>query len=249
MTLAVVTGASSGIGLEMARICVAEGDDLIMIANEPEIHTAAGELRAEGIHADQATAEGCATILDAIGGREVDLLFLNAGTSLVGTVQQQEMEEIERIIQTNILGTVRLAHPLCRRMVARGSGRILITGSIMGYMAGSWQTVYAGTKAFLNTFAVALGHELQDTGVSVTCLMPGATETSFFTRAGLDDTAIGKMKKDDPAMVARAGYDAMIAGRAQITPTLKNKLQGAASEVMPAPLVAGLSERMFKPRD
>lgn len=247
MTLALVTGASSGIGLELARICQVKGHDLLLVADEPAIHDTG--LIAQTIEADLATPEGAAKVLDAIGGREVDILFLNAGTSMGGALLEQDLRTAEHIVHTNIFGTLRLLHPIARQMVARGQGRIMITGSIMGYMPGSWQAIYAATKAFLNSLSVAMTHELKDTGVTLTCLMPGATETRFFERADMLDTAAGQMKKDDPAMVARAGYDATIAGQAQITPGTLNKLQATAAEVMPAGLVAGLAERMFKPKD
>lgn len=247
MTFALVTGASSGIGLELARICAAEGHDLLLVANEPAIHTTG--LSAETVEADLSTAEGAAAVLSAIGTREVDLLFLNAGSGSGGTVLEQDLPTIEHTIQTNIFGTLRLLHPLATRMVARGEGRIMITGSIIGFMPGSWQAIYAATKAFLNSLSVALDHELKDTGVTVTCLMPGATETRFFERAGMLDTPVGKAKKDDPAKVARAGYDATLAGQAQITPGVHNKLQATAAEVLPAGFVATLSERLSKPQD
>ena len=247
MTFALITGASSGIGLELARICAAEGHDLLLVANEPAIH--ATGLTAETVEADLSTAEGAAAVLAAIGQREVDLLFLNAGSGAGGTVLEQDLPTIEHIVHTNIFGTLRLLHPLARRMVARGEGRIMITGSIIGFMPGSWQAVYAATKAFLNSLSVALDHELKDTGVTVTCLQPGATETKFFERAGMLDTPVGQARKDDPAKVARAGYDAMLSGKPQMTPGVHNKVQATAAEVLPAGIVAGLSERMSKPKE
>ncbi|MDB6453008.1 SDR family NAD(P)-dependent oxidoreductase [Falsirhodobacter sp. 20TX0035] len=247
MTLALVTGASSGIGLELARLCEAEGFDLVIVANEPAIHSTG--LAAQAVEADLATPEGCAAVLAALADREVDLLFLNAGTGLVGSVLEQDLPGIERIVNTNVLGTLRLLHPLARRMVARNAGRILVTGSIVGYMPGSWQAIYSASKAFLNSLCGAMADEMKGTDVTITCLMPGATETRFFERAGMQDTPVAKIKKDDPADVARAGFDAMLAGKAQMTPGLLNKAQGAAAEVLPAGLVAGLSAKMFKPKE
>lgn len=250
MTLALVTGASTGIGLELARIARADGHQTIMVADEPAIHQAAAGLDAEAVEADLATPDGVASVLAHLGGREVDLLMLNAGTGLGHAFLDQDPQRIDHVVMTNILGVLRLAHPLGRRMQARGQGRILITGSIAGFMPGTFQAIYNASKAFLNNFALGWNEELKDTGVTVTCLMPGPTDTAFFERAGLLDTPIGQMKnKDDPAMVARAGYDAMMAGQAQMTPGLKNKMQATLAEVLPAGLVAKAHRRMAKPED
>lgn len=250
MTLALVTGASTGIGLELARIARADGHQTIMVADEPAIHQAAAGLGAEAVEADLATSEGVASVLAHLGGREVELLMLNAGTGLGHAFLDQDPQRIDHVVMTNILGVLRLAHPLGRRMQARGQGRILITGSIAGFMPGTFQAIYNASKAFLNNFALGWNEELKDTGVTVTCLMPGPTDTAFFERAGLLDTPLGQMKnKDDPAMVARAGYDAMMAGQAQMTPGLKNKMQATLAEVLPAGLVAKAHRRMAKPED
>ncbi len=250
MTLALVTGASTAIGLELARIARADGHHTIMVADEPAIHQAAAGLGAEAVEADLATSEGVASVLAHLGGREVELLMLNAGTGLGHAFLDQDPQRIDHVVMTNILGVLRLAHPLGRRMQARGQGRILITGSIAGFMPGTFQAIYNASKAFLNNFALGWNEELKDTGVTVTCLMPGPTDTAFFERAGLLDTPIGQMKnKDDPAMVARAGYDAMMAGQAQMTPGLKNKMQATLAEVLPAGLVAKAHRRMAKPED
>ena len=249
MTLALVTGASTGIGLELARIARADGHQTIMVADEPAIHQAAAGLGAEAVEADLATSEGVASVLAHLGGREVDLLMLNAGTGLGHAFLDQDPQRIDHVVMTNILGVLRLAHPLGRRMQARGQGRILITGSIAGFMPGTFQAIYNASKAFLNNFALGWNEELKDTGVTVTCLMPGPTDTAFFERAGLLDTPLGQMRnKDDPAMVARAGYDAMMAGQAQMTPGLKNKMQATLAEVLPAGLVAKAHRRMAKPQ-
>jgi short-subunit dehydrogenase len=250
MTLALITGASSGIGLELARIARADGHQTIVVANEPAIHTAAADLGAEAVEADLATPEGIAAVLTHLGGRDVDLLMLNAGTGMGHSFLDQDPAGIDHVVLTNVLGVLRLAHPIGRRMRARGEGHILITGSIAGFMPGTFQAIYNASKAFLNNFALALNEELKDTGVSVTCLMPGITDTAFFERAGLLDTALGQMKnKDDPEMVARAGYDAMLAGRAQMTPGLKNKAQAAMAEILPAGMVAKAHRQMAKPQD
>mgnify|MGYP002717596741 CR=1 FL=1 len=249
MSLAIVTGASSGIGFELARIARADGHQTIVIANEPAIHQAAAELGAEAVEADLATSQGIAAVLTHLGGREVDLLMLNAGTGMGHAFLDQDLPGIEHVVMTNVMGVLRLAHPLGRRMRDRGQGHILITGSIAGFMPGTFQAIYNASKAFLNNFALALNEELKDTGVTVTCLMPGITDTAFFERAGLLDTPLGQMKKADPADVARAGYDAMLAGQAQMTPGLLNKAQAAMAEILPAGLVAKAHRQMAKPED
>ncbi|SNR51050.1 SDR family NAD(P)-dependent oxidoreductase [Paracoccus sediminis] len=250
MTLALVTGASSGIGLELARIARADGHEVIAVANEPAIHQAASDLGAEAIQADLATTDGIQAVLTQVAGREVDLLMLNAGTGLGHGFLDQDPDAIDHVVMTNILGVLRLAHPLGRRMRDRGQGRILITGSIAGFMPGTYQAIYNASKAFLNNFALGWNEELKGTGVTVTCLMPGLTDTAFFERAGLLDTHFGQMKnKDDPAIVARSGYDALLAGRAQMTPGLRNKAQATLAEILPAGLVAKAHRQMAKPED
>jgi uncharacterized protein len=250
--LAVVTGASSGIGLELARECAKNDFDLIIAANEPEIDAAANELRREGgtveaVQADLATIEGVDKLHGAIEGRKVDALLANAGRGLGKAFLDQEFDDARFVIDTNITGTVYLVHKVGREMLAYDDGRILITGSIAGFMPGSYQAVYNGTKAFLDSFSYALREELKDTGVSVTCLMPGATETAFFERADMLDTKVGSEKKDDPAKVAKDGFKAMMSGEAGIVSGMHNKLTAAAAHVMPAERLAKKHSAMAAP--
>jgi short-subunit dehydrogenase len=192
---AIVTGASSGIGLELAVICAQEGFDLLVAADRPEIHAAAEQLRS-----------------------------LGAAVTVVYLVQL-----------------------VSRTMRSRGQGRILLTGSIAGFMPGTYQAVYNGTKAFIDSFCFALRAELRDTGVTVTCLMPGATETDFFERADMLDTKVGQSKKDDPADVARLGFDAMMRGDGDVVSGWKNKLQSAIATVTPAGVLAEQHRRLAEP--
>ena len=148
------------------------------------------------------------------------------------------VDDIRHVIDTNITGTLYLAQLVGRGMRDRGQGRILFTGSIAGFMPGTFQAVYNGTKAFVDSFSFALRAELKDSGVTVTCLMPGATETDFFERADMTDTKVGASKKDDPADVARVGFDAMMRGDGDIVSGWKNKLQSAVANVTPAALLA-----------
>ncbi len=186
--LAMITGASSGIGGEIATLAAADGYDLILAADEPCVDAAAG-LRAEGIEiqcvvADLATAAGVEKLLACASGRAVDVLVANAGHGLGRGFLDQDAEQWRHVIDTNITGTLLLLQPVLKQMVARGEGRVLITGSIAGHLAGSFQAVYNGTKAFIDSFAAAIGNELQDTGVTITCLKPGATDTNFFRARG-----------------------------------------------------------------
>jgi short-subunit dehydrogenase len=154
---------------------------------------------------------------------------------------------VRYVIDTNVMGTVYLIQKVGREMRARGQGRILITGSIAGFIPGTYQAVYNGTKAFLDSFSFALRAELKDSGVTVTCLMPGATETDFFERADMLDTKVGAAKKDDPADVAKTGFDAMIAGEGDVVSGWQNKLQSAIANVMPAGMLAEQHRKMAEP--
>ncbi len=250
--LAAVTGASTGIGYELAKCCAVNGYDLLIAADEERIHQAAHELRATGaaveaLETDLATTDGVNRFYAAAHGRSIDALLANAGRGLGHGFLDQAFDEIRRVIDTNVTGTLQLLHMVGRDMRARRHGRILITGSIAGYMPGTFQAVYNGTKALLDSFAAALREELSDTGVTVTCLMPGPTDTEFFARAGLEDTKLGVEEKDDPATVARVGFEAMVEGEADVITGWKNKLQVAAASVMPAGRLARQHRKQAEP--
>jgi short-subunit dehydrogenase len=250
--LALVTGASSGIGLELARCCSENGFDLVIGADEPQIREAASELRASGgrvdaVEADLATAEGVDRLLAATNGRAVDALLANAGRGLGDAFLDQKFDRIRRVIDTNVTGTLYLIHKVGRAMRERGSGRILITGSIAGFLPGTYQAVYNGTKALLDSFAFALRAELKDSGVTVTCLMPGATETDFFERADMLDTKVGTQKKQAPAEVARLGFDAMMKGEGDVVTGWTNKLRAAIAHIMPSGALAEMHRREAGP--
>lgn len=249
---AVVTGASSGIGRELALCCVEHGFDLLVVADEPEIHAAADAFRILGssvasIEADLATLEGVDHLYNATGGRPVDALLANAGHGLGRAFLDQDFDDARHVIDTNITGTIYLLQKIGRDMRARNAGRILITGSIAGFMPGSFQAVYNGTKAFLNSFSFALRNELKDTEITVTCLMPGATETCFFERADMLDTKVGQAEKDDPKDVAREGFDAMMRGTADVVTGWKNKIQSAVANVTPAGVLAEEHRKKAEP--
>jgi short-subunit dehydrogenase len=249
---AIVTGASTGIGFELARRCASEGYDLLIAADEPGIETAAVSLRmggaeVEAVQADLATTEGVDRLYAAVKGRQVDILMANAGRGLGHAFLDQDFGKARRVVDTNITGTIYLIHRIGNDMRRRNSGKILITGSIAGFIPGSFQAVYNGTKAFLNSFSFALREELKDTRVTVTCLMPGATDTEFFRRAEMMDTAVGTADKDAAADVANVGFDAMIKGEGDVVAGFKNKVQSAAANVTPAGVLASQHRKMAEP--
>ena len=249
--LAVVTGASSGIGYELAKLCAENGFDLVVAADRP-LEEAAQTFRGLGaqvsaVETDLATVEGVDELYAAIGGRPVDALLANAGHGLGRGFLDQDFEEVRHVIDTNITGTVYLIQKVGRDMRARNKGRILITGSIAGFMPGSFQAVYNGTKAFIDSFSFALRNELKETEITVTCLMPGATETEFFERADMLDTKVGRQEKDDPAGVARDGFDAMMAGEGDVVSGWQNKLQTTLANVTPAGVLAEQHRKLAEP--
>lgn len=251
--LAIVTGASSGIGYELAMLCAESGFDLIVAADQPDIHTAAVTFRAQGVEVtavedDLATEAGVDRLYAATKGRKIDYLLANAGHGLGRAFLDQDFEEIRHVIDTNVTGTVYLIQLIARGMRAAGQGRILITGSIAGFIPGTYQAVYNGTKAFIDSFSFALRAELKESGVTVTCLMPGATDTEFFERADMLDTKVGQdPNKSDPADVAKDGFDAMMAGHGDVVSGWKNKLQTTMASVTPAGILAEQHRRMAEP--
>ena len=250
--LAIVTGASSGIGYELARQCVNHGYDLIVASDEPAIHTVADRLGIAGayvtsLEVDLATQAGVDELYAATSGRDVELLLANAGHGLGHGFLDQRFEDVRHVIDTNITGTIYLIQLVGRGMRASRRGRILITGSIAGFMPGTFQAVYNGTKAFIDSFSFALRSELKDSGVTVTCLMPGATETEFFERADMLDTRIGQSEKDDPEDVAKIGFEAMMRGDGDVVSGWKNKLQSAVANITPAGVLAERHRKQAEP--
>src|SRR3954454_24670404 len=250
--LAIVTGASAGIGYELAKVCAQNGFDLLVAADQPKIAQAAQEFRtlgveAEAVQADLATLEGVDKLYAAAQGRPVDALLANAGHGLGKAFLDQNFDDVRHVINTNITGTIYLVQKVGRDMRPRGKGRILITGSVAGFIPGSFQAVYNGTKAFIDSFSFALRNELKDTEVTVTCLMPGPTDTEFFERADMLDTNVGAGKKDDPADVAKTGFDAMMRGDGDIVAGMKNKIQSAIANVTPSGMLAEQHRKMAQP--
>lgn len=250
--LAVVTGASTGIGYELAMCCARAGYHLIVAADEDRINAVQHDFSTLGhdvkaVQADLSTMEGVEQLYAAIGGCRVDALLANAGRGLGKGFLDQSFDDIVHVVNTNVVGTLYLLHKVAGDMRQHGRGRILITGSIAGFIPGTYQAVYNASKAFLDSFSFALRAELKDTGITVTCLMPGATETDFFERADLLDTKIGSSKKDDPADVAKVGFDAMLNGEGDVVSGWHNKLQSAIANITPASLLAELHRRSAAP--
>jgi short-subunit dehydrogenase len=252
--LAIVTGASTGIGFELATIAAKQGYDLIVVANEALIQSAAADFstfgtQVESVETDLSTIEGVDRMLAAANGRRVDLLVANAGTGTGGAFLEQDVPTWRHAVDTNVTGTVYLIQKVLVEMVARDDGKILVTGSIAGYIPGSFNAIYNATKAFIDNFTEALRNEIQESkGVTLTTLMPGPTDTEFFARAGMLDTPVGKDEhKADPAKVAQDGWDALMAGKGHIVSGLMNKVQVLGAGVVPQSVLAERHRKMAEP--
>ena len=253
--LALVTGASSGIGRELAHQFVAHGFDVLVTAEDAGIESSAEELRRQGaqvhcVQSDLATPEGVDAVHRAVKalGRPVAAAALNAGAGVAGPFVQTSLEEDLRLVGLNVASTVHLAKLLLRDMVARDEGKVLVTASIAATMPGPFNATYSASKAFVHSFAVALHDELRETGVSVTSLMPGPTDTEFFDRAGMQGTRVDEGPKDDPREVAEEGFAALMAGKDHVVSgATRNSLQAAAAGVLPDRTTARLHRRLNEP--
>jgi short-subunit dehydrogenase len=250
-TLALVTGASTGIGFELARCFADDGHGLIVVAEEegPLLEAAtmlrqAGAPRVETVVVDLSRPDGPDEVHAAVQriGVLPEFLVNNAGIGVYGDFARETRWEDElRLIQLNVIAVVRLTKLFAPAMVERGSGRILITSSVAAIAPSPLQSVYSASKAFEYAFAEGIANELSDTGVTVTALMPDATETEFFTRAGMEDSKLGQSSKADPADIARAGYDAMMKGKDHVIAPFTAKLKTALTAVLPERMVAGMA--------
>ena len=249
--LALVTGASSGIGYELAKLFASDGFDLVVAADTPlaeakQTFEALGA-RVETLQADLSTEDGVQSLYAIVAGRPVDALAANAGHGLGQGFLDQDFDDILHVINTNITETTRLLHLVGRDMRARGRGQILLTGSIAGLMPGAFAAVYNASKAYVDSFSFALRNELKDSGVSVTVLMPGPTDTEFFHRAGLEDTVVGQAKKMDAGDVAKIGYHAMQRGEGDVVAGVMNKVQAAMAAVTPQTVLAEMHRKQAEP--
>ena len=255
--LALVTGASSGIGLELARVLAKEGYDLIVSSAGERLESASSDLELQGVKvtsvsANLATREGVDELWAACeaAGAPIDIACINAGVGVGGKFVETSLDEELNIIALNCGHTVHLAKHVVRQMAQLGAGKILFTASIAGEMVAPREAVYAASKAFVLSFAHSLRYELKDTGVTVTALQPGPTDTDFFHRAGMDDTDAGqKGKKDsEPDTVARQGFDALMAGKDHVySASLKTKIEGALANLTPGDLKGKMHDDMAKP--
>lgn len=252
---AVVTGASRGIGFELAKCFARDGHDLLIVADSEAIFAAANTLADFGVEVtpvqlDLATEVGSESLYEKLKqlGRPVDALALNAGVGSGGEFINTDLEKEVDLINLNVLSVVRLTKRILRDMVARGHGRILFTSSIAAETPGPYEAVYAASKAFVQSFAMALRFEVKDKGVTITSLQPGVTDTNFFARADMLDTPAGRGKKDDPADVARQGYEALMSGRSDVVAgSVINKLNVAGTKLMSEKQGAKMQAKSTKP--
>lgn len=253
--LAVVTGASSGIGYELAKQFAQNGFDLVVTSTDSSINQAAQTFNQLGanvemVQADLAIYEGVETLYSKIKetNRPVEAIAINAGVGVGGEFTKTDLQEELNLINLNVVSSVHLAKRVVKDMVEHSKGRILFTSSIAALMPGPFEAVYAASKAFIHSFAEGLRNELKDTGVTVTSLMPGPTDTNFFHRAEMDDTKAGAGKKDDPAEVAKQGFEALMAGKdSVIAGSPMTKLQGNVSKVLPDTLNAEQHRQLTEP--
>ena len=253
--LALVTGASSGIGLELARQFAGAGFDLVVTAEDAELAEAAASLRSSGgevlaVQADLRSPEGVERVWAAVQerGRPLDAAALNAGIGLGRSFVDQDLDAALALVDLNVRSTVHLAHLVLRDMVARDRGRVLFTSSIASTMPGAYQAVYHATKSFVQSFAEALQAELSDSAVTVTSLMPGPTRTEFFERGQLTDTPLGQGPQDDPADVARMGFEGLMAGKQRVVAaSLMTRVMEMSNKVLPDRVKAAASKLMAKP--
>lgn len=255
--LAVITGASSGIGYELAKVFAQHNYDLIVVGSSDGITEAAQAFNEYGTQVtpfriDLASRAGAEQLYRRIEemGRPVDVLAVNAGIGLGGEFVNTDLDKEVDMINLNVLSAVVLTKLVIKDMVNRGEGRILFTSSEAAETPGPYLSVYAATKAFLQSFSEALHFELKDKGIVVTALQPGATETDFFRRAEMLDTPVGEGKKDDPAKVAQQGYDALMAGKDHIVAgSIMNKVNVAGSKLMTEQQGAKMQSKQTKPNN
>ena len=254
--LALVTGASRGIGRELAALFAADGYDLVLAARSDALDSVAAELADTGVtvspvHADLRTPDGVRRVHEAAtaGGRVPAAAALNAGVGIGGAFVDADLEDVLSVVDVNVRSTVHLAHLLLGDMVRAGSGRMLITSSVVSKMPGPYQAVYNASKAFVQSFADGVRKELDGSGVTVTSMLPGATDTHFFARAGMLDTLLGKAPKDDPAHVARDGYAALVRGEGKVVPgSVLAKSMAAFGTVAPDAVTSIVHRVLARPR-
>jgi short-subunit dehydrogenase len=251
---AVVTGGSNGIGYELAKTFIANDYDVLICAETPSHlaeaaqNLATGDARVETHACDLSTEAGVTSLYQALAGRPVDVLCVNAGVGLGGAFVDTDLQRELKMIDLNCRGAVQLTKLVVKDMTARDSGKLLFTSSIAATMPDPFEAVYGATKVFLRWFGEALRNELKDTGVGVTVLMPSVTDTNFFNRAEMLDTKAGASdKKDDPADVAEAAFAALQADKDKVIPKVKNKIMAAIADALPDTAAAAVHRGMSEP--
>lgn len=253
---ALITGATSGIGKELARVFAREGFELIIVAREEaELEAAAAELRAQGVRVhtvakDLSRPDAAEELYAEVRGRghDVEVLVNDAGQGEFGPFLGIDLARHLEVIHLNLVSLTALTHLFGRDMVARGRGRILQLASIVSKMPSPLLSVYAATKAYVYSLSLALANELKDTGVTVTALMPGATDTFFFARAGDEEWEEHRDGLADPAKVARDGYEALMAGKTHVVSGASNKARNVMSAVLPDAATAAMARKENEPR-
>jgi short-subunit dehydrogenase len=251
---ALITGASSGIGAELARVCAAHGHNVVLVARrEPELRALAAAVAKEhGVEARVLTADladpaAPRAIFQAMAGANIDLLINNAGFGLRGDFADSDWEIQARMIQVNIAALAHLTRLFLPAMIARGSGRILNVGSTAGFVPGPCMSVYYASKAFVLSFSEALAEELRGTGVAVTDLCPGPTRTGFGLVAGMANTKLFHSATMSAEAVAREGYHAMMQGRTVAIAGARNRWAMRGARLMSRRWLAGLVKRYNSP--
>ena len=251
---AIITGASTGIGFELATLAAKDGYDILVVADEPLINDAARDFEQFGtsvqaLEADLSTIEGVDTLLAAANGRRIDVLCANAGRGLGHGFLEQKVDDWRHVVDTNITGTAYLLQRVLPDMVARNDGKVLVVGSVAGYIPGAFQAVYNGTKAFIDSFTEALRNELKDAdGVTISTLMPGPVDTEFFARGDLLDTQVGSdPNKRSAEDVAADGWKALNSGKPSIFSGWTTKIQGVLANVVPGSVLAEQHRKMAEP--
>lgn len=255
---ALITGATSGIGLELAKLFAQDHSNLILVArDEQKLNATAEMLKAEGVEVvtistDLFIAGNAQEVYQQVSGLalHVEILVNDAGQGVYGKFTDNELDRELDIIQLNISSLVTLTKLFLKDMVSRGSGKILNVASVAGKAPGPYQAVYHGTKAFVHSFNEAIRNELKDTGVSVTSLLPGATDTDFFNKADmLESKIVQQGELADPAVVAKDGYEALLAGKDMVVSGFRNKVQVALGNLTPDSMQAAQMEKVQEPAD
>ena len=255
--MALVTGASSGIGYELAKVLATKGYDLVIAAEDDGLRKAASDFQSLGarvteVQADLATSDGVEKLWSQVksSGGNLDVACINAGVGVGRLFAETDLKAELNMVQLNCASTVHLAKYVVRLMMSAGTGKILFTSSIAGEMVAPREAVYAATKAFVLSFAQSVRYELKDSGVTVTALQPGPTDTNFFHRAGMDNTETGQKGKNEsePEDVANQGIEALFDGKDHVySASFKTKLEGMVANLVPGSMKGAMHEKMARP--